>query len=85
MPSPVDLPNPGKEPGSPALQADSLPAELLRPLNMIEKALQVLADPRVQPACHHIPAETSPTAMAAHPKLCTWPSILQALHSTSRI
>ena len=28
MPSPVDLPNPGVEPGSPALQADSLPIEL---------------------------------------------------------
>ena len=27
-PSPVDLPNPGIEPGSPALQEDSLPAEL---------------------------------------------------------
>ena len=27
-PSPEDLPNPGIEPGSPALQADSLPAEL---------------------------------------------------------
>ena len=27
-PSPGDLPNPGIEPGSPALQADSLPAEL---------------------------------------------------------
>ena len=26
--SPGDLPNPGIEPGSPALQADSLPAEL---------------------------------------------------------
>ena len=73
------------EPGSLALQADFLPAELLRPLNMIEKALQVLAGPRVQPACHHIPAETSPTAMAPHPEFCTWQSILQALHSTSRI
>ena len=28
MPSPADLPDPGIEPGSPALQADSLPAEL---------------------------------------------------------
>ena len=28
IPSPGDLPNPGIEPGSPALQADSLPAEL---------------------------------------------------------
>ena len=29
MPSPADIPNPGIEPGSPALQADSLPTELL--------------------------------------------------------
>ena len=28
MPSAEDLPDPGIEPGSPALQADSLPAEL---------------------------------------------------------
>ena len=28
IPSPADLPDPGIEPGSPALQADSLPAEL---------------------------------------------------------
>ena len=27
FPSPGDLPNPGVEPGSPALQADSLPSE----------------------------------------------------------
>ena len=27
FPSPVDLPNPGVEPWSPALQADSLPSE----------------------------------------------------------
>ena len=27
FPSPGDLPNPGSEPGSPALQADSLPSE----------------------------------------------------------
>ena len=29
FPSPGDLPNPGIEPGSPALQVDSLPTELL--------------------------------------------------------
>ena len=40
--------DPGIELLSLALQADSLPAELLRPLNMIEKALQVLADPRAE-------------------------------------
>ena len=28
FPSPGDLPDPGNEPGSPAFQADSLPAEL---------------------------------------------------------
>ena len=28
IPSPEDLPDPGIEPGSPTLQADSLPAEL---------------------------------------------------------
>ena len=28
MPSPADLPDPGIESGSPALQVDSLPAEL---------------------------------------------------------
>ena len=29
FPAPGNLPNPGVKPGSPALQADSLPAELL--------------------------------------------------------
>ena len=29
FPSPGDLPNPGIEPGSPALQADALPSEIL--------------------------------------------------------
>ena len=29
IPSPADLPNPGIEPGPPALQTDSLPTELL--------------------------------------------------------
>ena len=33
FPSPGDLPNPGVEPGSPALQADSLPSEPLRDVN----------------------------------------------------
>ena len=40
IPSPDDLPDPGIEPGSPALQADSLPAELPGKLtNDISKAL----------------------------------------------
>ena len=32
FPSPGDLPNPGIEPGSPALQADSLPLATMEPL-----------------------------------------------------
>ena len=37
-PSPGGLPNPGIEPGSPALQADSLPAELSgKPYTEIKK------------------------------------------------
>ena len=44
-PSPADLPNPGIEPRSPALQADSLPAELPgKPLALVE-----------QPKLSHIP------------------------------
>ena len=34
LPSPADLPNPGIEPGSPALQEDSLPAELPEKVNV---------------------------------------------------
>ena len=37
-PSPGDLPNPGIEPRSPALQADSLPAEPLGKPNQLDKA-----------------------------------------------
>ena len=39
IPSPADLPDPGMEPGSPALQVDSLPAELPgNPINEIPSA-----------------------------------------------
>ena len=34
FPSPGNLPNPGTEPGSPALQVDSLPTELQRKTQM---------------------------------------------------
>ena len=39
----MDLPNPGIEPGSPALQADSLPAELFQILK--DDAVKVLNMP----------------------------------------
>ena len=35
IPSPVDLPNAGSEPVSPALQADSLPTELSELISML--------------------------------------------------
>ena len=35
FPSPGDLPNPGIEPGSPALQADALPSELSGKCNLL--------------------------------------------------
>ena len=39
FPSPGDLPNPGIEPGTPALQADSLPTELHQTAMVPEKQL----------------------------------------------
>ena len=45
--SPADLPNPGMEPGSPALQEDSLPTELFRKGPGCEDAI---ANPRLKRA-----------------------------------
>ena len=39
VPSPGDLPHPGIESGSPALQADSLPTELLLPIAMTPESV----------------------------------------------
>ena len=42
FPSPGDLPDPGIKPGSPALQADSLPTEVQgKPLKRCERALKM--------------------------------------------
>ena len=41
IPSPGDLPNPGFEPGSPALQADSLLSELMLTLKYAQHESQV--------------------------------------------
>ena len=40
FPSPGDLPNPGIEPGSPALQADSLPTELQSHVDLMCSSLK---------------------------------------------
>ena len=48
FPSPEELPDPRIEPGSPALQADSLPAELLgKPFIMYYKLFKKLPKARV--------------------------------------
>ena len=41
FPSPGDLPNPGVKPGSPTLQADSLPSELAGKLYFIKSSLNI--------------------------------------------
>ena len=41
IPSPVDLPDPGIKPGSPALQADSLPTEISRKPNEAKQMLSL--------------------------------------------
>ena len=49
FPSPGDLPNPGMEPRSPALQADSLPTELsgksIVQISSVSQSCQTLCDP----------------------------------------
>ena len=45
LPSPGDLPNPGIEPGSPALQTDSLPPEPLVQFSSVTQSCLTLCDP----------------------------------------
>ena len=45
VPSPGNLPDPGMEPGSPALQADTLPAELPgKPLHTVDKVVKAVSE-----------------------------------------
>ena len=62
-PSPVDLPNPGIEPGSPALQVDSLLTELWKkPINGVQFSCSVVSDSsRPHGLQHASPPCTSPT------------------------
>ena len=46
--SPEDLPNPGIEPGSPALQADSLPSELPGKSNINVNAMYIAVAWQIQ-------------------------------------
>ena len=59
---PEDLPNPGIEPGSPALQADSLPTELSRkPINLC--FIESLYVPSIIKEALHIPFHLSVTSI----------------------
>ena len=52
MPSPGNLTDPGTEPGSPALQADSLPAELPgNPQGPTQRLSPLPLGPLPQPCC----------------------------------
>ena len=54
IPSPVDLPDPGIEPGSPALQTDLLPAELPgKPESVIVIILSYLHRPSISSELFH--------------------------------
>ena len=49
IPSPADLPNPGIEPGSPALQVDSLPTELSgKPCQYMQRCSNLLSIRHIQ-------------------------------------
>ena len=53
IPSLADLPNPGIKPGSPILQVDSLPTELLgKPLKKKKKGVNAV--PHYQKLCHEV-------------------------------
>ena len=61
FPSPGDLPNPGIEPGSPALQTDALPSE--------PKRLSAIWETRVRSLGWEDPLEKE---MAAHSSILAW-------------
>ena len=57
FPSPGDLPNPGIEPGSPALQPDSLPAELQGKLILglqLPKSWNIFSHVAIKPNAIHL-------------------------------
>ena len=73
FPSPRDLPKPGIKPRSPALQADSLPAEPPgKPKNTEVGSLSLLQagdlpDPGIEPGSHALQADSSPAELPGKP------------------
>ena len=64
FPSPGDLPNPGLEPRSPTLQADSLPAE---PLGTPIHSPADLSDPGIEPGSPALQVDSLPTELSGKP------------------
>ena len=54
FPSPEDLPRPGIKPGSPALQADSLPSKPPRNPTGMSTGTKFLGDSDIQPLSHSL-------------------------------
>ena len=71
FPSPEDLPNPGSEPGSPTLQADSLPAE---PQGKCRPKEKPVVTPQVDPG-----RASSPSAPGAPPLPSPYQQALSSL------
>ena len=69
---PGDLPNPGIKPRSPALQVDSLPAELEgKPKNTGAGSLSLSSgnfpDPGLEPGCPALQADSLPAELPGKP------------------
>ena len=76
MPSPGDLLNPGTEPRSPALRADSLPAEPRgKPKNTGVGSLALLQgnlpDPGIEQGFPALQVDSLPTELSGKPLICT--------------
>ena len=68
FPSPRDLPNPGIEPRSPALEADSLPAEPQgESKNTGVGSLSFLPDPGIEVGSPALEADSLPAELSGKP------------------
>ena len=66
--SPEDLPNPGIEPRSPTLRADSLPAEPQgKPRNTRFPSPADVPDPGIEPGCRALLADSLATELRGKP------------------
>ena len=85
FPSPGDLPNPGIEPRSPALQADSLPIELhIDVLNVRGLSSQAMVFPIVMYGCESWTIKKAEHQRTDAFKLWCWRRLLRVLWNARR-